>query len=400
MGFLKGSATLQRFTAAGPKPNLIDKGEEYVKRLRDRRAVPDRAGDAAGVATGWTAGASVLDRTFTLLKQVYGDYLLWDFWTQTDRLPTDRLKAYYEADLAALAAGNPSGAATARQKREAKASAKARLESEAKDGRWKKWKAVPCLWDAVTGAVLFGATSCTAAGRFADLFEQTFDASLVDPEKLGGKLSAVSAASLARALHPAAEGCVLTNFWGHKLDHDEMDSPAWCPLQGEPAFLGNEFLLWLWYFAERHSDTLELRDGTEATFMFSGGIKVEDPRGQTGTGTMNSGSAVRLPEVRAACRAGKLPRQAALTVVRQGEQYSFVLQAETLALSKVKLPDSKAETPRDRETDRLDRLRDLCECLDLMYAAFLARRMADGWAAETKDVRAWLTESRTNRAAA
>jgi hypothetical protein len=397
MGFLSGGVAFQRFRCAGPKPNLLDQGEKYVERLRDRRADQHRAPGADGTSVGWAAGASVLDTDFRLDKQVYVDHLVFDFWTQAARLPADRLKAYFTADLAALAKDNPSGFASARQKREAKASARERLLQEARDGRYRKWKATPCLWDGVTNAVLFGATSCTAAARFSDLFEQTFDASLVDPDKLGGKLTAVTAATLAEAYSAAAANETLTNFWGWK---DATESPAWCPLQGAPQFLGNEFLLWLWYYADRVSDTVKLADGTEATYMFAGGLEVEDPRGASGRGTMNSLSAVKLPEAKAAVRSGKLPRKAALTVVRQGDQFTFVLQAETFAVSSVKVAAPDEKTPRERELARLSSVRDLCEGLDLLYRAFLARRLTGYWEGETKDVRAWLTETRTNRAAA
>ncbi|HEY1186802.1 MAG TPA: hypothetical protein VGE74_04050, partial [Gemmata sp.] len=324
MGFLSGGITFQRFRASGPKPNLVDKGEAYVARLRDRRADQHRPPDADGTCVGWAAGASVLDTDFSLMKQVYTDHLVWDFWTQTNRLPGDRLNAYYQADLAALARDNPSGYASARQKREAKSSARARLEQEARDGRFKKWKATPCLWDGITNAVLFGATSCGLAGRFVGLFEQTFDSSLLDPDKLGGKLSAVTPATLAEAYNPAAKNEALTNFWGWD---SPCEAPSWCPLDNSPEFLGNEFLLWLWYFTDKVSDTVKLADGTEATLMFAGGLQVEDPRGHSGRGTLNSMSAVKLPEARAAVRSGKLPRKAALTVVRQGEQFTFVIQA-------------------------------------------------------------------------
>ena len=61
----------------------------------------------------------------------------------TDRLPGALLKAYYEADLAALSRDDPSGFASAKQKREAKESARDRLEAEAKDGRFKRRKCTP-----------------------------------------------------------------------------------------------------------------------------------------------------------------------------------------------------------------------------------------------------------------
>lgn len=52
--------------------------------------------------------------------------------------PSDLFKAYYEADPAALSKDNKSGLASAKQKREAKASAHDRHKVEARDGRFRR----------------------------------------------------------------------------------------------------------------------------------------------------------------------------------------------------------------------------------------------------------------------
>ena len=50
---------------------------------------------------------------------------------------------------------------SARQKREARDTARQRLEDEAKDGRFLRRKAVPVLWDALSNELLVGSTSAT-----------------------------------------------------------------------------------------------------------------------------------------------------------------------------------------------------------------------------------------------
>lgn len=389
MSFLKGSVTFQRFRVAGPKPRVFD--DEHLARLRDPQAGRQRVASADGIETGWAAGGHVLDTAFEQEKNVYADHLLADFWVQTDRLPADRLKAYYEADLKALANGNPSGRPSPRQKREAKQSARDRLEAEARDGRWKKWKCIPVAWDAVTNTAFFGSPSAAQADRFVNLWEHTFCANLVQ-EGQAGKLSPVNAATLARAIHPDAANEHLSAFVPRTTPEDR---PAWCPLEDAPTWLGNEFLLWLWWFTDCEGDTVKLRDGSDVMLMFSGGVQVEDPRGQTGRGTLNSDSAVRLPEAKAAVKAGKLPRKAAITLVRHGDQFSFVLQAESLTVTRAKLPPAdKDESQRERELTRLQKLRDLAEAIDLLFASFLDRRLSAYWSGELKEVQGWLKGGR------
>jgi hypothetical protein len=176
MGFFTGRATFLRFKVNGPAPRLFD--DEQIDRLKDRMAGRQRIASADGVETGWTAGDHVLDTDFHLEKNIINDALTFDLRVDTDKLPSDLLRAYYAVELKALSKNNPSGFASARQKREAKEIARDRLEQEAKDGRYKKRKCIPVLWDRLSNEVLFGATSLTQLDRLCSLFETTFGAEL------------------------------------------------------------------------------------------------------------------------------------------------------------------------------------------------------------------------------
>src|SRR5436190_9326818 len=172
MGFFSGRASFLRFKVNGPAPRLID--DEHLDRLKDRQAGRQRIASADGVETGWTAGDHVLDTDFGLAKNVINDTLHFELRVDTDRVPGDLLRAYYAVELKALSKDNPSGLPSARQKREAKEIARDRLEEEAKDGRYRKRKCLPVLWDRLSNEVLFGATSIAQIDRLCGLFEQTF----------------------------------------------------------------------------------------------------------------------------------------------------------------------------------------------------------------------------------
>ncbi len=396
MSFLSGSLAFQRFRVEGAKPRLFD--DTHLNRLKDYAAGRDKPAAADGVETGWAGGRHIWDKDFTQEKNVYTDHLLFDYCAQTNRYPGDRLKAYYEIELKALSKDNPSGFASARQKREAKSIARDRLEQESRDGRFKKWKLAPCMWDSINNTAFLASTSGADGVRFQHLWEQTFLSSLTQQEQLGGKLEPIDAAGLAMALYPKAEHECLSPFVEGVTPDDR---PAWCASDTVPQFLGNEFLLWLWYYSECESDTLELPGGLRITFMLQGGLRLECPRGTTGSGTLNADAAVRLPEARAAAKAGKLPRKAAFHVASAGDTFSFIIQAETLALSSIKLPPPAAEgEQRAREEDRLQHVRDLAAIVDQMFAAFMGRRMTSYWTQEVQEMGAWLRGARPSRLAA
>ena len=83
---------------------------------------------------------------------------------------------------------------------------------------------------------------------------------------------------------------------------------AWVPDETNRDFLGNEFLLWLWFYLENVSDAVPLSDGSEVTLMVSRSLVLECPRGQTGKETISSDGPTRLPEALRAVQSGKLPR--------------------------------------------------------------------------------------------
>jgi hypothetical protein len=382
MGFFTGRATFLRFKVNGQAPRLF--AEEHIDRLADRAAGRQKIAAADGIETGWAAGDHILDTEFALDKNIISDMLHFELRVDTDKLPNDLLRAYTAVELKALTKNNPSGFPSARQKREAKEYARERLEAEAKDGRYRKRKTVPVLWDRLSNEVLFGATSLSHVDRMCSLFEQTF----------GVGLECVTAGPRA---HHLAELHQRTR----SVDDSQPSSfvpgttpaeLAWIADESSRDFLGNEFLMWLWYQTDNHTDTFKLADDSEVTIMIARSLTLECPRGQTGHETISSEGPTRLPESRRAIQSGKLPRKAGMTIVRHDEQYELSLHAETLAVGSVKFPPLSEDITdaRAKLDERATQLRSLIETLDLLYDAFGRKRFGTEWAEELAGMQKWL----------
>jgi len=382
MGFYNGRVTFLRFQVDGPAPRLFD--AEHLDRLADHAAGRQRLAAADGVEVGWTAGDHILDTDFALDKNVINDTLHFELRVDVDKLPADMMRAYTAVELKALSKNNPSGFASARQKREAKETARDRLEDEAKDGRYRKRKCFPVLWDRLSNEVLFGATSLTQVDRLCSLFDQTFQR----------KLECVTAGR--RAYH-------LSELRNSTRQVDDSAPSAFVPGTGPTDvawiadessrdFLGNEFLLWLWYQLDVVSDTLTLADDSEATVMIARSLTLECPRGQTGHETISHEGPTRLPEARRAIQSGKLPRKCGLTLVRHDQQYELAIHAETLAVSSAKIPPPPEDVTdaRAKLDERASQLRALVETLDLVYDAFGARRFGKEWETDLPGIQRWL----------
>ena len=397
MPFLTGNVTFFRFAVRGARPDLF--GDDHLDALRQFAAGRSRLASADGVECGWAASGHVLDTDFTLLKNVVNDALCFDLRVDTDRLPADLLKAYYEIELKALSASNPSGFASAKQKREAKEAARDRLEEEAKDGRFKKRKCIPLLWDRPSNELLFGATSVTHVDRLCALFKQTFDAELMP--LTAGVQSRVRGDQAHARLHGEQAGYVTAPTLSPFVEGVTPEDAAWIPDGESRDFLGNEFLLWLWFNADGASDTLALPDKSDATFMIARTLVLDCPRGQSGTDGFRHEGPTRLPEALRALRAGKLPRKCGLTLVRHDEQYEFTLHAETLSVGGCKLPKPGDDVTdaRAKLDDRIDKVRHQIQTLDLLYAAFLAVRLSLAWAETLGRMQRWLSKGERREAA-
>jgi hypothetical protein len=379
MGFFSGRVTFARFRVKGRAPGIF--GEEYLERLRAHTIGKQRIASADGVEVGWNGGDHILDSTFELAKNIVNDTLHFSLRVDAVKIPSDLLRAYAAIELEALASRNPSGLPSNRQRREARETARQRIEAEASDGRYLKRKAYPILWDAQANELLVGTTSWTVIERLNTLFEQTFGLAL---EPLTAGVQAYRLAESrgqARGVDDATPAPFLPFSSGEV---------AWVVDEASRDFLGNEYLLWLWYALETEGDGITLSDGTEATVMLANSLVLECPRAQTGKESITHEGPSRLPEARRAIQTGKLPRKVGLIVVRHDMQYELTLHAETLAVGSARLPAPEASEERARLEERVTQIRHLVETLDLLYDAFGQKRASDDWGKELSRMQKWL----------
>jgi hypothetical protein len=388
MGFFSGRVSYARY-----KVNKRTRGfgADHIDRLAAHAIGRQRQATADGTDVGWTAGDDILDTDFDLAKNIVDDTLHFAIRIDTQKLPGDLLRAYARAELKALAADNPSGLPSNRQRREARDAARERLEKEAKDGRFIRRKVVPVLWDAQAGELLVGSTSTTLLDRLHPLFLETFGTGF---ESLGAGRLAFSLAE-ARQQARGVDDARPSPFVPHLAAEF-----AWIPDERSRDFLGNEFLLWLWYVLDAEDDTLDVLDGSSVTVMVANSLVLECPRGQTGRESIRSEGPARLPEAHRAIQVGKLPRQAGLTLVRHEHQYELTLHAETLAVTGARLPATEEEDERARLEERVGQLRHLRETLDLLYDAFGQRRCGSEWSKELSKIQKWLQRDPRARTAA
>lgn len=381
MAFLSGSVGFERFKVAGAEFKHFQ--EEHIETLRRFAAASGQlpSGDQASV--GFVAGEHLFDDHFDIDKNVIDNALHCAVRVDTNQVPSAIRKAWLQMELIALSKDNTSGRPTKAQRQEAKEAVEQRCEDEARTGKYHKMQEFPVLWDAQQQLFYIGSSSSSAITHCADIFSRAFEI----------ELSRISA------------GAIVTR-WAEQADKkdalDDLVPATFLPQQAQGDsvwlndfaesydYLGNEFMMWLWWHLETQSDTVSLSDNSEVTAMFARTLSLECPLGETGKETIASECPVKLPEAYQAIQAGKLPRKAGLTLVRQNQQFDLTLQAETFAISGAKIQADEAEDADEMRVNRIDAIRNLGETVDLLFEAFCERRVSKKWNGDLEQMRHWL----------
>jgi hypothetical protein len=391
MGFATGSASFARFAIVGEHPREID--QEILDKLGGFVLETGEYGVPADVEYGWCGARHILDRRFTFEHNVFADALHFAMRIDTNRIPSELKNAYYAIEEESLAASNPSGFISKNQKRDLKESVRRKIESELKEGRFRRSKLIPILWDFQTQTLLTSATN-TAAEKLHELFHRTFSLTL-EPLTAG---TLAQRHLIAKGRRRDYEDARPTRFIHGPEGESQWPDYPWTAKGDQPKdYMGNEFLLWLWHETDHHHGTIKIdggkTDGGEISLFIDHTLQLDCAYGQSGKDTLRATGPTRMPEAADALRTGKLPRRCGLNLECAGRQISLFLNPETFHCSGVKLPDVEdADSPRVVFEERISMLRDLSQALDSLFHTFLNSRASSGWESKTTTIRRWISQ--------
>ena len=387
MGFASGSVSFRRFAVIGEQPDAID--QDLLDKLAAQALKVGELGLPEEVEYGWCGGRHVLDGNFSFEHNVYAEALVFAMRVDTNKVPGELKRAYAIMEEEAIAATNPSGFISKSQKRDVKDAIRKRMDEELREGRYRRSKMIPIVWDLPSQTVY-----CSASGKTMEQLMELFERSF------GLTLHPLSAGSIAlRMLEPKGkrrdyEDFRPTRFVPGPGGEGEYPEYPWVLKGPEPKdFLGNEFLLWLWQQAEGKHQGVTMAAG-EVAVMIDKSLDLDCAYGQSGKDSLRGDGPHRMPEARDALRTGKLPRKAGMILECSGVQFSLNFNAETFAIGSAKLPDiEEAETPRVVFEERIALLRTLSQTMDGMFEEFLKVRASSAWEGRTSDARRWILTS-------
>lgn len=384
MGFESGTMSFLRYAVIGQSPTMPD--ERLLEKLAEHAIRPSETGLPEEVEYGWCGPRHLLDTSFDFEHCVFNECLFFALRVDTNKVPSEIRHAWQVIEEDALAKTNPSGFISKQQKRLARETMNQRMDEELRSGKYRRSKHIPMLWDLPNG-VVYGPSSLGVREKLTELFSITF----------GLELEPLTSGNIAirelerRGKRREYEDCVPTRFAKSPQDPDAPAEYPWTAKgDGAKDFLGNEFLLWMWYEAAHRAGTIKTTD-SEIAVMFDRSLQLDCVFNHTGKETLLATGPTRLPEAIDGLRTGKVPRKCGLIVEAPSGQYNLTLTGESFAVTGLKLPDiEQADTPRTLFEERISLLRDFSRVLDGMFYSFLTSR-CQGWNTQVIQIQKWIS---------
>ncbi len=159
-------------------------------------------------------------------------------------------------------------------------------------------------------------------------------------------------------------------------------------------FLGREFLAWMWFESELFEQKFAIEGFGDCELWLEKQLTLESSgEREKEQSKLTGGAPSGTPEAREALRRGKLPTQAKVVVQRDDQTFSFVLGADSLALSGVKIPAIVKGEGEDPFYERIGLIEELEGALESLFRDFLQLRLGATWARDAiPALRAWMRD--------
>jgi hypothetical protein len=156
-------------------------------------------------------------------------------------------------------------------------------------------------------------------------------------------------------------------------------------------FLGGEFLVWLWYKCDLFEGRFGIGRHGACEVWFDDRITLEAVVVETEQSVLKGASPTFSPEAREALRQGKVPVQAKLRVICEGQEFLAVLKASSLQFSGIKIPALMTRAEDEKFYERMALLEQLEAILEDLFAEFLAVRLTPSvWKVLHEAIQRWV----------
>ncbi|HMN97399.1 MAG TPA: hypothetical protein PKC43_13185 [Phycisphaerales bacterium] len=410
MAFRSGGVSYARFHVsgtAGALPSAVD--DALFDRLAEHVVARDGVGTPPELRAGWCAGRHLLDTSFDWETCGFGSTLLAGVRIDVAKVPPELRRAYV-----AIAEAERSGGAEVADRRllgraerkAAREEADRRCAAELAEGRHRRSTMVPLLWDLERSIVLAPIAGERKRGEVRDLFAGSLELGLHGRSAGSLAWDLLSNHGLASELDEIRPSSFTPPPGQRSADGERLLEPVpevpWAAASNEAKdFVGNEWLLWMWWIAETQEGLVDTGVG-EVALVLERALDLECAWGVSGRTSLRGDAPTLLPEAARALLHGKWPRRAGLLVAPPGgHAFACSLQADRFAVSGATLPEiDDARSEREIVEQRIERTLELDRTLLALFEAFLRARVGRGWTTTREQMTEWIRGRAAARAAA
>lgn len=176
-------------------------------------------------------------------------------------------------------------------------------------------------------------------------------------------------------------------------EHEESSGPSLAERIETRRFLGREFLVWLWCRSEIFEQQLEVEGQAIELWLEKSIVFVALTESGAEKAALSGLAPSGGPEAREALRQGKMPVKAKIAIRMAEQDFSFFFDAETMAMSGVKIPALLKGEGDDPFFERMQLLEQIEGVVELLYRDFLKVRLSRAWPKAASAIRKWMHEA-------
>jgi hypothetical protein len=364
VSFESGSVSFRMFYVTKTIP------DDAVARFAERAAPPlNTLGD--GEIHGWVSGRHLLDRVITEDNARFAGFLRLTLMKAERKIPESLLRA--ECRMEEIARQEAQGKAflSRTERKEIKDEITARLLPQMPP----QLKGIPFVYDERDGLLYAAALNDKQLDAFTIAFAQTLGFSLVpvDPETAAAKRLGVN-----------------VKQWAPVSFSPEVDDGE----AGQDP--GEDFLTWLWFYAEARGGIARLDDLGEFAVMIDGPLHFILEGTGAHEAVLRRGEPRLSAEAKTSLLSGKKLKQAKLTFAEGDAQWSCTFSGAGFVIRGLKLPPLEKMDAVTAFQERINQIGRFHAALLGFYDRFVQERHnVKSWDAAVAEIRAWVSERKT-----
>lgn len=381
MAFASGAVSFQRFYITGDFPK--DLTDAVLKHL-NAKSFGRLAKLSDDTQLGWIGPRHVFETQLKPEAIQFGGFLHLAMRVDRLRAPSSVVKAYIRMEEEAALEASGKQFLSKGERKKCRDAAISRAEAEASKGDFRRISSFPVLLDLGRRMAYLANTGAAVADKLMKLFSDSFGSALEPLTALTLSERLLGRGDRARALDQIVPFRLVTP------PDAEREAATNDFVSGDRAFLGKEFLSWLWFRSESDGRAIRLRSDDSATLMSDKTLRMKCDYGVSGTMVLSTEEPTSRPEAKAALRVGKSPVKLGMILGGAAGEFRFTFSADNLSISGLTVPEDKSDGDwRAQLEQRFESVSDAAALIDALFEMFLLERTARDWDDTQDAMQSW-----------